>query len=41
MGKDRNVPYLKTFTDPAFASAMPGAFKMTLLVPDLSVGFRF
>ncbi len=41
MGKDRNVPYLKTVTDPAFASAMPGVYKMTLFVPNVSVGFRF
>jgi long-chain fatty acid transport protein len=41
MGKDRNVPYLKTLTDPAFASAMPGAYTMTLLVPNISVGYRF
>jgi long-chain fatty acid transport protein len=41
MGKDRNVLYLKTVTDPAFASAMPGAYTMTLLVPNISVGYRF
>ena len=41
MGTERNVSYLKTLTDPAFASAMPGAYKMTLLVPNISVGYRF
>jgi long-chain fatty acid transport protein len=41
MGGERNVEYLKTLTDPAFASAMPGKYKMTMLVPNMSVGFRF
>lgn len=41
MGTERNVSYVKTLTDPAFASAMPGAYKMTLLVPNISVGYRF
>ncbi len=40
-GKNRNVPYIKTLIDPAFAAAMPGAYKMTLLVPNISVGYRF
>lgn len=41
MGKDRGVSYLKTLTDPAFASAMPGDYHMNLLVPNISVGYRF
>ena len=41
MGKDRGVSYLKTLTDPAFASAMPGDYHMNLLVPNVSVGYRF
>lgn len=41
MGKDRDVPYLKTLTDPAFAAAMPGAYHMNILVPNISVGYRF
>ncbi len=41
MSKDRNVPYLLTLTDPAFASAMAGAYHMNILVPNISVGFRF
>jgi long-chain fatty acid transport protein len=41
MGKERNVDYIKTVTDPAFKSAMPGTFKMHLVVPNVSVGFRF
>ena len=41
MGQERNVSLLKVLTDPAFASAMPGSFKMKLLVPNLSIGYRF
>lgn len=41
MGKDRSVSYLKTLTDPAFATAMPGAYHMNILVPNVSVGYRF
>ena len=41
MGKERNVDFMKTVTDPAFESAMPGTFKMLLVVPNVSVGFRF
>ena len=41
MGKERNVDYVKTVTDPAFESAMPGTYKMHLIVPNVSVGFRF
>lgn len=41
MGNERNVDYMKTVTDPAFESAMPGTFKMHLVVPNVSVGFRF
>ncbi len=41
MGRDRGVSYLKTLTDPAFATAMPGAYHMNILVPNLSIGYRF
>jgi long-chain fatty acid transport protein len=41
MGKERNVDYIKTVTDPAFESAMPGTYRMHLVVPNVSVGFRF
>ena len=41
MGKERIVDYMKTVTDPAFKSAMPGTYKMHLVVPNISVGFRF
>ena len=40
-GRDRGVSYLKTLTDPAFATAMPGAYRMNILVPNISVGYRF
>jgi len=40
-GKERGVDYIKTVADPAFESAMPGTYKMRLIVPNVSVGFRF
>ena len=41
MGKERNVPLLKTLTDPEWKTAMPGAFKMNIAVPNMSIGYRF
>ncbi|MHB8095763.1 MAG: OmpP1/FadL family transporter [Candidatus Aminicenantales bacterium] len=40
-GKERTVDLMKTMTDPAYASAMPGKYKMTIIVPNLSIGYRF
>jgi len=40
-GKERSVDYMKTVLDPAFKSAMPGTYKMRLIVPNVSVGYRF
>jgi hypothetical protein len=41
MGKDRNVPADKVATDPAWASAMPGAYTMKVIVPSLSISYKF
>ncbi len=41
MGRDRDVLYLKTLTDPVFATAMAGMYHMNILVPNLSIGYRF
>jgi long-chain fatty acid transport protein len=41
MGKDRDVLYMKTLTDPSYATAMAGAYRMNILVPNISVGYRF
>jgi len=40
-GKERTVDIIKTMTDPAYASAMPGKYTMAIIVPNVSVGFRF
>jgi len=41
IGKDRNVPADKVATDPEWASAMPGAYAMKVIVPNLSISYRF
>lgn len=41
MGTERSVDYLKTLTDPKWAEAMPGIYGMKLLVPNLSISYRF
>jgi long-chain fatty acid transport protein len=41
MGKDRNVPADKVATDPAWASDMPGAYTMKVIVPSLSISYKF
>lgn len=41
IGKERNVDFLKTLTDPDWESAMPGTYNMKLLVPNLSISYSF
>lgn len=41
IGKDRNVPADKVATDPQWASAMPGAYTMKVIVPSLSISYKF
>ena len=41
MGSERSVDYIKTLNDPEWADAMPGAYGMKLLVPNLSIGYKF
>lgn len=41
MGKERNVDYEKSQTDPEWKSAMPGVFNMKVLSPNISVSFKF
>jgi len=41
MGKEREVPLLKTLTDPAWETAMPGTFEMSIAVPNISISYRF
>jgi hypothetical protein len=40
-GTERNLDVLKFVTDPAWASAQPGRYDMTILVPHFQVGYRF
>ena len=41
MGKEREVPYEKTLLDPEYEAAMPGIYNMTLIVPNLSISYKF
>lgn len=40
-GKERSVDPLKAATDPEWSAATPGTFGMRLVVPSVSVGYRF
>jgi long-chain fatty acid transport protein len=41
MGVKRTVGLAKWSSDPAYEAAMPGTYRMTLLVPNASVSYRF
>ncbi|MBS3818489.1 outer membrane protein transport protein [bacterium] len=41
MGKEREIDYRKVITDPNYESAMPGTYNMNVLVPNLSVSYKF
>jgi long-chain fatty acid transport protein len=41
MGKERNIPVAKTMTDPDWETAMPGVYNLNIMVPNLSVSYKF
>jgi long-chain fatty acid transport protein len=41
LGRQRTVDFAKWLLDPAFASSMPGLYKMTIFVPNLSISYKF
>jgi long-chain fatty acid transport protein len=41
MGKEREVDYLNTITNPEWETAMPGIYNMNIFVPCFSVSYRF
>ena len=41
IGKERNVPYLKTVTDPEWESAMPGTYELDVLTFEFALGYRW
>jgi long-chain fatty acid transport protein len=41
MGQERTVDLIKTMTDPEWATAMPGTYNMNIIVPNLSISYRF
>jgi long-chain fatty acid transport protein len=40
-GKKREVDYAKWLLDPAYAHAQPGAYDMSIVVPNISVSYKF
>jgi long-chain fatty acid transport protein len=40
-GKKRDVEYAKWLLDPAFANAQPGIFDMSIVVPNISISYKF
>jgi len=40
-GKKRDVEYAKWLLDPAFAHAKPGAYDMSMIVPNISISYKF
>jgi len=40
-GKGREVRYAEWLLDPAFANAQPGAYDMSIVVPNISVSYKF
>lgn len=41
LGKERSVDFAKWLYDSAYASSMPGLYKMKILVPHFSVSYKF
>jgi len=41
MGKERNIELLKTMIDPEWETAMPGTYNMKIVVPNVSISYRF
>jgi len=40
-GMGREVEYAKWLLDPAFANAQPGAYDMSIVVPNISISYKF
>lgn len=41
MAKERNIPLEKTLLDPDWESAMPGIYNMKIVVPNVSISYKF
>lgn len=41
MGKERDVDYLKKQADPGWKTVQPGIYNMNVLLPNISVSFKF
>lgn len=39
-GKDRDIPYEKVLLDPEWETAMPGLYKMTVIIPTVSISYK-
>jgi long-chain fatty acid transport protein len=41
LGNERDVPYAKVQVDPAFVYAQPGTYDMSMVVPNISISYKF
>jgi long-chain fatty acid transport protein len=41
IGNDRNIPFEKVLIDPAWETAMPGLHTMNIVVPNVSISYKF
>ncbi len=40
-GKERDIDFLRTMTDPDWEEAMPGVYYMNIFVPNISISYRW
>ncbi|MEW5901010.1 MAG: hypothetical protein AB1715_06060, partial [Acidobacteriota bacterium] len=41
LGKGRQADYAKWLLDPAWKDAQPGAYDMSIIVPNISISYKF
>jgi long-chain fatty acid transport protein len=41
MGKERDIPYAKTLTNPDWKAAQAGVYNMNIMVPNVSISYKF
>jgi len=40
-GQERKVSYVDVLTKPEYHAAMPGIYNLTIIVPNISISYRF
>ena len=41
LGNGRDIPYTTVANDPAYAYATPGTYDMSIVVPNISISYKF